>query len=185
MNRQKHVQHSPVADSSKLEVGFTLIELLVYTLLLVILVSVTADALYAFAMQWRHISAEEALEQAAEGTLGVLVRDIRGASSINTSASTFDVSPGVLSLSTTDASGTAETLLFSLSNGALHLYKNGVDAGALSPSSATITSLIFRKIATSNSSAIKIEEQVVSGTSTYARSRSFYETAVVRGSYIQ
>ncbi len=165
--------------------GFTLIELLLYTGILIMLVAVVGSTLLAFSKTYRSIASEQSIEQSAEGILGRMVREVRNAKTIDSSNSTLGTSPGVLSLNTTDATGNAETIGFFITGGILHLKKNGTDTGPLMPSAADVSNLVFRSISAGNTTAIKIELTLESGTSTAYRSRSFYETAVLRGSYLQ
>ena len=176
---------APGTSSLRASRGFTLIELLLYTGILIILVSVIGSTLLAFSRTYRSIASEQAIEQGAEGGLERMVRDIHSASTIDTANSMFDTSPGALSLNATDAAGTPVTIRLSLSNGILHLSKDGVDEGPLMPASVNVSSLIFRSITTANSQAVKIEMTLESGTSSSYHARSFYETTVLRGTYVQ
>lgn len=179
-------QSSLQAASYKLQAGFTLIELLVYTGILILIVAVVGSTLLALSRSYGAIISEQRVDQAAQDAMDRMVREIRRASSINAAASTFNATSSVLSLNSTDTSGNAETVkLYLVGTSTIHLMLNGTDSGPLNPSGATVSALVFRSITTAESSAVKIEMTVSSGTSTSYRSRNFYETAALRGTYVQ
>ena len=123
------------------------------------------------------------LDIAAETGLERMSRDIRGATTIDTAASTLGISPGVLKLNTTMSDGSLTTVAFSLSSSTLHILEAGIDIGPITSSSTRITTLTFTKITTANSQAVKILMIVESGTSTTYRTKNFYTTVVLRNSY--
>ncbi len=165
--------------------GYTLIELLLYTGILIILVAVVGGTLLAFSRSYRSIAAEQALEQGAGSAMQRIVYEARNATSIDVVNSTFNSSPGKLSLNSSDQSGNPQVIQFFLSSSTLHVSEAGVDKGPITPAAARVTSLIFRSITASSSKAIKIEITVESGTSSAYRTRSFYDTAILRPSYTQ
>jgi len=165
--------------------GFTLIELLVYTGILVIIMAVAVSTLLSLSRSVRTVSSAQLVESAAEVSLDRMMREARGAQSIDMAESSLGVSPGQLTLDTTDAGGASTTVEFFLSGQTLRIKEAGADVGPLTPTSTRVTALSFRKIQTANSQAVKIEMTVESGTSTSYRSKNFYGTAVLRGSYVQ
>jgi len=179
---QKKRGRSLKADSCALKAGFTLIELLVYTAIMLLVIGTVGSMLLAIGRGSNAISAEQSLEQASDA-MDRILRDTRSARSIDTANSTFGSTPGTLMLSTTDASNNALTEQFYLTGSSIHVKENGIDAGALTPGGARVTNLVFRHIATSLSEAVKVELTIESGSGSSYRSKKFYGTAVVRGSY--
>ena len=165
--------------------GFTLIELLIYTGILILLVAVVGSTLLSLARTHRSIAAEQAIESAAIASLERISRAARNASSVDVGGSVLNSSPGQLSLNTKGPSGTAEVVQFFLEDKSLHVREAGVDQGQLTPAAARVTNLIFRTIATGESTAVKIDMIIESGTSSAYHVRSFYDTSILRPSYTQ
>ena len=109
-------------------------------------------------------------------------REIRNSESIDTGNSTFGVSPGVLTLNSTDESGSI-TREFYVLDGRVRVKEDGVDTGPLTVESVEVVSLVFTRIVSDISEAVKIEMtlEVVNGVDT--KSENFYLTVVLRGSY--
>jgi len=104
-------------------------------------------------------------------------REIRQAISINTISATN------LKLNTTDSSGNAATITFTLSGTNVELRQNDVLVGNLNSTNLKVTALTFTQITTSNSSAVKIGVTVTSNRYGSLRTANFYDTLVLRGSY--
>ena len=121
----------------------------------------------------------------ADATLSMerMAREIRDAASITDAGSTFNTNPGTLLLSTTDASGNARSIEFSVINSQLSLKENGVLTGALSGKDTAVTNLIFRKATTTRSQGVKIELALRSGVGLASTTKKFYMTALLRDSY--
>jgi hypothetical protein len=112
-----------------------------------------------------------------------IVREIRGATSIDVAVSSFGVSPGVLQLNTKDSSGANTTVKFFVSGGKLHVSEGGVDKGPLVLSHVTIGRLVFYEITTSGVPAVRFELELTSNRGSRSETRSFTGAAVLRNSY--
>lgn len=163
--------------------GVTLIEMLVYTSILVLLVVVVIYTLITMNRLYRSIKSTARIESAVHVALERMVREVRGASSIDLTQSTLGSSPGQLTLNTTDGTGATTTVQFLMTGQTPHIKEAGVDMGPLSPADVRVTNLIFRRMTTAKSEAAKIEITIESGAGATYRSASFYSTAVLRGSY--
>ncbi len=163
--------------------GAALIETLVYVFILSLLSGSIVMSLLSLNRSYASIQSSVALESAASIALERIVRDIRNSTSVDNANSTFNSSPGVLSLNSEDSAGNPLTLRFSVLNSQIRVSENGIDIGPLSPSRARITRLVFIPITTSRSEAIKIEMTVEAGQDANYKSRVFYASAVLRSSY--
>jgi len=167
---KQRIQHSK---------GYSLIELLIYialfAILSVVLIQslVTSFRVYAASQSYRRVQAE------GELSMERIVREIRSATTITTSTSTFDSSPGVLALVGTDSVGATRTVTFSVSNGQLQINDNGT-SGALTSTKVSVGTLIFRKITTTYSTAVKVELTLTT-TVGQTLTSSFYDTVILRG----
>jgi len=163
--------------------GLSLVETLIYVSIISVILVVIINALYSLSKSYRTIRSTVAIESSAVTSLDRIVREIHNALSVDDAQSTLNTSPGVLTLNTKDDDGVNLTVQFFVTNQVVHIRENGVDIGPLSDSYARVTNLVFRSITTSQSRAIKIEMTIESGQDTSYKSKKFYSTAVLRGSY--
>ena len=168
----------------KAERGVSLIEILVYTGVLLLIVAAVGSTVVALSRVYQSMSAEQRIEEAAEVALERMLRETRRAKNLDIAQSSFDTAAGQLTLNTTDDGGAPLSMQLFLMDGSIHIKRTGVDIGPLTPASTRTTKLLFRSITTARSQAVKIEMAIESGTSTNYRSKSFYGTAVLRGSYL-
>lgn len=160
--------------------GFSLIEMLVYIVILVFMLVIVLEVVVSVVRSDRVIETVRVIENSAIASIERVGREVRQADSINTAASSLGVHPGVLVLSGKDGAGNPRTVEFYLSGGQVMLKENGVNIGALSESSAEVTSLIFRRFAASTIEGIRTEMTIESGTSTHYRVKTFYSSATIR-----
>ncbi len=160
-----------------------MLEILIYTVILIILMMVVVNVIISMERTYRALSSQTALQSSALTALERMTREIRDSSSVDMGVSVLGSSPGVLQLNTTDDAGAAMTIQFFVSNQTVRIKENGVDSGPLTASTVRVTNLMFRKITTAQSQAVKIDLTLESGTSTSYRQQKFYSTVVLRGSY--
>jgi type II secretory pathway component PulJ len=158
--------------------GFTLIESVIYTALVISLSVLLITMLSVMYRVFSESRATRDLLTSSQGVMERMTREIRGATSIDTVTSVFGTSPGTLKLNKAST-----TVQFALSSGAVAFTDNGTLAGNLTSSQVTVTSLIFRKIVTTNSSAVRIEMTLRSLRAPSSRTITVYDTAVLRGGY--
>ncbi len=163
--------------------GTTLIEILIYLFIMVMLLVVVIDALVSFSRSFTLLQSGRNVENSAIASFERMTREIRDAENIDVAQSTLGTSSGQLFLNTTDSSGNAKTIQFFLTGQVVHIKENGSDLGALTRASSRVTSLMFQRISTTNSEAVKISMTVESGTGPSYKSASFYDSVVLRGSY--
>lgn len=163
--------------------GFSIVEMLIYVFILSLMLVVIINTIGGLTASQRKIKATRAVELSSITTLERIVREIRNAVSVDVLNTSFGTNPGSLSLNSTDSDGNARTVKFVVDSGKLRVIENGVDQGPLVQSGVTINNLVFTSSSTPNSTAIKINMTISSGTSTAFRSEQFYGTAVLRGTY--
>ena len=167
---------------TKQQQGYSVIELVIYLALFALLSIAIINALIIAMKSFAEVKTMRTLASTASLTMERMSREIRGAQSIDTAGSTFDVNPGVLTLNTQDGSGAARIVVFDVVSGALRLKENGVVTGTLTDAHESISSFIFRKVTTPVGTAVKIE-MTITNTSGVVITRNFYDTVVVRGEY--
>ncbi len=163
--------------------GYSLIEIVIYTILLTLLAGAATDMLFSLSSATRSLQSLEAVDESAQSSLERIVRETRGSLSIDTLRSTLGTSPGDLYLNSIDVNGASTTVEFFMTGQSIHIKEAGIDLGPLTADNVRVTNLVFRRIATTTSQAVKIELTLESGTSTNYFSKNFYSSAVLRGSY--
>lgn len=157
--------------------GFTLIETLIYLALFMLVIIAIIDSISAISNSYKNVKELRAIESSAMTSLDRMVSEIRNAISVDTANTTFNSSPGQLTL----VNGTS-TKKFYVSNNRLMINEDGL-IGPLTGSDIKVTSLIFRSIATTTASAVKIELSLRNVASSTSLTENFYMTATLRGSY--
>ena len=156
--------------------GFTLLEMVFYVALFSVISLILVQAIITMVASFRETQITADINQTNQ-VLERVSREIRQAISISTITATN------LKLNTTDSSGNAATITFTLAGTNLELRQNAVLIGNLNSTNLNITALTFTQITTSNSSAVKIEMTVTSNRYGSVRTANFYDTLVLRGSY--
>lgn len=160
--------------------GFTLIEVIIYSALVVIILGVLTNAILVVSNSYRRMATYRDIENGAMLAMNRMSREIKSASDINGSQTVYDNANGSLML---NLGSTATTSRFYVSGGSIILDENGVQTGSLTPSSVTVSSLIFRHIVSTSSEAVKIEVIIQGEGQNSSISKNFYNTIVLRGSY--
>lgn len=162
--------------------GYSIIEMLVYLALFAAISIVVINAYITIFGSFTTTRVNRDLLESGSTTMERISREIRQAKNIDVVNSTLSSSPGVLQLNSTDSGGVAQVIKFSVTSGALNIYKDGTLVGNLLGQNVSVTSLIFRRITTTNGEAIKIELTLQS-VQNNNRSENFYDTIVLRGEY--
>lgn len=160
-----------------------MIEALVYTVIVALLFVVVINTLLVIINVYRSSSAYNSIQNSAITSFERITREIRNASGVSLSGSSFDTSPGVLVLSSTDDDGDPITVEFSVVGDRLHLIEDGVDQGPLTSNDVEITDLVFRFAQATSSQLIRTEMTLQSGEEEAERSEIFQISTVLRGSY--
>lgn len=163
--------------------GYSIAEMIVY---IAIFASISIVVINSFIIVARSFSVSRTnrdLLESGSTALERMSREIRKAKSIDTSNSTLGSSPGVLQLSSTDASGNATLVKFSVTSGALNLYQGGTLTGTILAPTVSVTNLIFRRITTLQGEAVKIEMTLQDTRSPLQTTAKFYDTVILRGEY--
>ncbi|HEU4677668.1 MAG TPA: type II secretion system protein [Candidatus Paceibacterota bacterium] len=158
--------------------GFTLIEMLVYVsvmLLIAVGLITTFHSLDTVLLKNRD---DRALTESASVALERMGSALRGATIVDTGASTLGTSPGVLTL----IAG-ATTTTFSLSGGRVILSENGEEVGPLTGSDVTVDDLRFTHYVGTATELVRVALTLTRVGSVSTSTRTFYSSEVLRGSY--
>ncbi|MBU3668442.1 MAG: hypothetical protein FGM57_00575 [Candidatus Taylorbacteria bacterium] len=166
--------------------GVSIVETLIYMALLAVIALGLVQGMYSLTTSYRNVRVYRSIETASVQSMDRIIRDIRSATGINTSQTSYNVSQGSLSLNTVDSNGTGMTVRYYLATttSQIMVEENGSLLGPITPSDMSVDSLIFRSYATTTSSAIKVEMIMSNSTTTPVDfSQNFYGTAILRGTY--
>ncbi len=164
--------------------GFTFIEIIVYISVFAVLSVIAVNTLLVVHSSLAEIRATRQLNATAAVAMERIIRTIRDAASVNVPASTFNVSPGVLSL--TGSESPALTRQFLMAGTALVADAGAGQTAILTPPGVAVTNLVFRLIvASSTAQAVRVELTLAASTGRATTTQNFYGTAVLRNSYVQ
>lgn len=165
------------------KVGISLIEAIISIAILAVMMVVITKGMSAFLVAYRNVKEVRKLENSALSAMDRIIREVRNAESVDTTNSSLSSANGVLVLNTTDSSGSAMTVKFYLSGNKIYVEENGISLGPITATGISITSLTFRLISTPVSQAVKVEMSILDVGASPDLYRSFFDTALLRGSY--
>lgn len=158
--------------------GFSLIEVLVYIAVTVLIAGACVTTYLSLDATLIRNRTERILAHSASVSLERMVRNIRGAESINNAGSTFGTSPGALEL----VSGTTTTK-FSISGDNLVVAVNGGTPGPLTSEEVIVRDLVFTRFTGAVTDMIRVQLTLSANTKAASTTRTFYTSAVLRGTY--
>lgn len=163
--------------------GYSLIEMIVYIAIFAVLAVLVINSFIVVLSSFNQTRTNRDLLESGNTMFERVSREIRLANSVTTGESTLGSSPGVLTLSGIDDVGASRVVKFIVENGKLNLYEDGVLVGPLNGQNTQVTSLIFRQITTTNSSAVKVELTLQDLRGKNRKTVNFYDTVILRGGY--
>ena len=166
-----------------LQSGYSIVEIIIYIAVFAVLTTVVMNSFIVLTSFYNQNRTHHDLLENGNSVMERLSREIRTANNIRTGTSTLGSNPGVLDLDSVDSSNNTQTVKFSTTNGALNLAVNGTSVGNLLGPNIQVTSLVFRKITTTNSTAVKIEMTLKDTKDATNLVENFYDTIILRGGY--
>jgi len=163
--------------------GFTLVEMIVYAAILGIIAVLSINSMLAMTRAFTDLRVSRDLNSSATALFERLTRDIRGAYDIDVTQSTFGAHPGQLMLNTKDASGADTTIQFYVTGSSVNIREGGVDQGSIMTTGTTVSSFVVRQLTSTNTKAVKVEATISATRGNITKTRNFYTTVVLRGTY--
>ena len=163
--------------------GITLVETIIYSTFLAILSIAAVTSLLLLNQSLQSIVLGRIVDDAAQEIMEKIIREVRYADSIDVAQSTLSTNPSVLVLDSTDSGGSPVEVQFSITSGVLELRRDGALVGPLTPNQVTISELVFDRITTTESEAVKISLVLEAQRGASVIEETFNTTAVLRGSY--
>jgi Tfp pilus assembly protein PilW len=160
--------------------GYSIVEIIVYLAIFTSLSILVINSFIVILSSFNTTNMNRRLLESGNVTIERISREIRQAKNIDITNSTLSTSPGVLQLTMPD---TSYVKFKQETNGNLNLYENSTTGNNLLSQHVTVTSLIFKRITTTQSEAIKIEMTLQYSQGRNTKSVNFYDTIVLRGGY--
>lgn len=164
----------------KTKSGFSLVEMIIYVSLLVVIFLIVVNTILSFTGSYQSLRAMRVLDHSSVSAMERMTRDIRSATIVDTGNSTLGSNPGVLTLTTTLGS-VSTTTKFYLQSGVVKVDVNGVYSGPLTLADTSVTNLVFTKLTSSISSAVKIDLTISATVGTTTKTRKYHSTVILRG----
>ncbi len=163
--------------------GFSLVEVVLYVGLFTALSLMSMTSLFQTVKAFNNLRISRDIDDSSVKIMERLTRDIKSSTAVDLAKSTFGSTPGRLTLSTVNASGTPLIVEYYVATSSLRIKENGVDVGPLMSGKTSIEALVFRYINTGNTLGIKTELYISSTRSSLRDADNFYNTSLIRGSY--
>lgn len=164
--------------------GFSIVEVMVYLAIFTAL-SILVINLFIFILSsFNATNVNRKILESGSISMERISREIRQAKNIDIANSSLGSNPGSLQLNSTDSSGNPMIVKFINENGKLNFYKNNTNLqGNLLGQKLSVTDLVFSRISTLKSEAIKIKMTLQYSDGRNVESENFYNTIVLRGGY--
>jgi hypothetical protein len=165
--------------------GLSVVELIIYVALFAVTLIGLVNAMLILTDAYRTVSTERKIETSAITLMDRIIREAKRSTGI--SAGSFDVPNGSVTLVT--GSTTNPNISFNLQNGRVYVTDQN-DTSPLTDGSISVQSLVFSRYPLYNvqyatsSVLLRVTFTINSGSSTAVfNARSFYGSAILRGSY--
>lgn len=175
---------------TKKQSGFSLVEAIIYVAIVSFLFSAIVYSSVEIMKTYKKAKSRGQIENSANVALDRMMREVRSATSVDTSASCLydppfaagcDPEIGIIKLNKI-VSGVPHTVRFYVVDGQVMVDEDDVLLGPITSKRTTIDALRLRRSATSTSETLKVE-LTISSTSFPEIVSDFYTTGVLRGSY--
>ena len=158
--------------------AFTLIEMLIYVSLMALISLIVAQSVVIVLKSNKDAFAEINIRNSGYSAMEGMLREIYLSESID------QVSSGILQMKQNN--GTDIVKFATSSNSVLYFYKGTITPiliGPLTSKNVSVRNLIFTKINTGKSFAVRIQMELQTNVNNQAKNEWFYGTAILRGSY--
>lgn len=172
--------------------GFSLLEVVIYVTLFSLVSTMTLNIMFQTVSAFNNLRISRDINDSSVKIMERLTRDIKSATSVNQANSTFNTSPGMLTLETIDKDGGVLWVQYILDGDALHLREAdslanlalpGSDKGSLLSSQTSVSGVLFNYISAGSAEAVKIDLHITASRGKISDTDHFYDTVIARGTY--
>lgn len=158
-------------------------ETILYMVILTFVMGVIVQMLISIGGMYREIKITRELESSGTIAMERMLREIRNASSVVVEESTLGTNPGRLTIAGISEDLNPYKVTFNVSSGIINVAKDSELPVAITSSSGSVSYLLFTRLATSTSQAVRIEMELSGTSGSTLKSERFYGFAIFRGSY--
>jgi len=158
--------------------GYSIVEIMVYLAIFTALSILVINSFLVILSSFNTTNMNRKLLESGVVSMERISREIRQAKSVDASSTQT-----ILVLNSHDNLGVAMTIKFINENGELNLYKDNTLQGNLLGDNLSVTNLMFSRITTTESEAVKIKITLQYSGEHKTKSENFYNTIVLRGGY--
>jgi hypothetical protein len=160
--------------------GYSIVEIIVYLAIFTAISILVINSFLVILSSFNKTNMNRKLLESGSIVMERVSREIRHANSIDIVNSALGANPGILQL---NMSAGGYMKFKEEINGELYLYNNSSTGNNLLGQNVSLTNLIFRRITTTESEAVKIEMTLQYSDGKNIKSENFYNTIVLRGGY--
>ena len=159
--------------------GISLLETIIYMAITTMVLVFVVNMMIFTSKTFNGFKISRDIKNSATISMSRMVNEIRKAKSIDEGLSLFNNPNGKLALNMTSGDKTT----FFIDSGVLKIENNGMIEGSLSLNDTFISNLVFKMIDNTQGQAIKIEMTIRDKENGFTKSKNFYMTTVLLGSY--
>lgn len=163
--------------------GFTLVEMVIYIFFVGVFSVLALNGVFQATKVFSDFRITRNLNSTAEVILDRVTREVRQAYDVDQVESSFDTHPGRLTLKTINILDVDTTIEFYIDGENVKIKEGGVEQGLLGASNVTVDLLVFNLITNANTEAIKTRLQLTTQKGSLQKTKTFYATTILRGSY--
>ncbi len=163
--------------------GFSLIEMTIYVFFVGTFSVLALNGVFQAIEVFADFRMTRNLNSTAEVILDRVTREVRQAYDVDQAESSFSAHPGKLTLKTIDPSDVDTTVEFYIDSGSVKIKEGGVEQGLLGSSDVAVDIFVFDFISNANAKAIKTRLQLTAQRGSLQKTKTFYATTILRGSY--
>jgi len=168
---------------SKSLTGFTLVEVVIYIFFVGVFSVLALNGVFQATKVFSDFRITRNLNNTAEVVLDRVTREVRQAYDVDSVESSFDSHPGRLTLKTVNTLDVDTTIEFYVDGENIKIKEGGIEQGLLGASNVTVDLLVFDFIANANTEAVKTRLQLTAQKGSLQKTKTFYATTILRGSY--
>ncbi len=163
--------------------GFSLLEVLIYVSTLVLGLAIVSNTFLLMSKSYLGIKVSQNINNSAVSIIERMSREIRWSDSVNSGNSVFGSDSGVLALNTIDDLGVAVEKKFYIEGGVFKIKEGLEEAKDLSSGNVQINKLFLTLVDSGVSKMIKIETEIEGTFKGKTRTKTFYNSVVMREGY--
>jgi type II secretory pathway pseudopilin PulG len=182
LNKRQKTGFTPPTFIKKVG-GFTLIEMIIYIFFVGTFSVLALNGVFHATKVFADFRITRDLNSTAEVILDRVTREVRQAYDVDQVESSFGTHPGRLTLKTIDPFDVDTTIEFYIDSGNVKIKEGGVGQGLLGSSDVAVDIFVFNFITNTNTKAVKTRLQLTAQRGSSQKTKTFYATTILRGSY--